>query len=219
MDTNPNILRLLEMLDNPEAYSEQEIRDIIHKDEETREAYRLMVAAKQGYAREKCGSDVDAAWQRFCVRMKSEEGFSHYSLFTLHSSLQKVAASFIGILLVSGIAFAAIHIVRQYQKTEAPKSADTTAVANSSFSTLHSSLPEDTTTVQPVIYDNLPLEEMLPEITAHYGVETTFQSEDVRGLRLHFVWDPQADLEKVVSDLNHFDHLHVTLKDNQLIVE
>lgn len=216
MDTNPNILRLLEMLDNPEAYSEQEIRDIIHKDEETREAYRLMVAAKQGYAREKSDSDVDAAWQRFCARPTAQHN-SQFSIF--NSQFRKVAATFIGILLVSGIAFAAIHIVRQYQKTEAPKSADTTAVANSSFSTLHSSLPEDTTTVQPVIYDNLPLEEMLPEITAHYGVETTFQSEDIRGLRLHFVWDPQADLEKVVSDLNHFEHLHVTLKDNQLIVE
>ena len=60
---------------------------------------------------------------------------------------------------------------------------------------------------------------MLPEITTHYGVETVFQSEDARRLRFHFVWNPQADLEKVVSDLNHFEHLHVTLKDNQLIVE
>ena len=42
METNPNIIRLLEMLESPEAYSEQEIRDIINKDEETREAYRLM---------------------------------------------------------------------------------------------------------------------------------------------------------------------------------
>ena len=50
METNPNIIRLLEMLESPEAYSEQEIRDIINKDEETREAYRLMVAVRQGYA-------------------------------------------------------------------------------------------------------------------------------------------------------------------------
>ena len=27
METNPNIIRLLEMLESPEAYSEQEIRD------------------------------------------------------------------------------------------------------------------------------------------------------------------------------------------------
>ena len=45
--TNDNISRLLEMLDNPSAFTEQEIRDIINSDDEAREAYRLMVAAKQ----------------------------------------------------------------------------------------------------------------------------------------------------------------------------
>lgn len=47
-----NIKQLLEMLDNPSAYSEQEISDIINRDDETREAYRLMVAAKQSYRKE-----------------------------------------------------------------------------------------------------------------------------------------------------------------------
>ena len=34
METNPNITRLLEMLENPEIYTEQEILDIINSDEE-----------------------------------------------------------------------------------------------------------------------------------------------------------------------------------------
>ena len=41
-----NIERLLEMLDNPASYSEQEIRDIINADDQTREAYRLMTLAR-----------------------------------------------------------------------------------------------------------------------------------------------------------------------------
>ena len=52
----------------------------------------------------------------------------------------KIAASFIGILLVSGIALAAIHFVRQSQKAEATEQEDTTAVANPSVITHHSSL-------------------------------------------------------------------------------
>ena len=55
-----NIKRLLEMLDNPSAYSEQEISDIINRDDETREAYRLMVAAKQGYRRKNTSEEADA---------------------------------------------------------------------------------------------------------------------------------------------------------------
>ena len=45
--TSENIRQLLEMLDNPEAYTEQEIQDIINRDEDTRETYRMMVEAKR----------------------------------------------------------------------------------------------------------------------------------------------------------------------------
>ena len=210
--TNENIRQLLEMLDNPDAYTEQEIQDIINRDEDTRETYRLTIEAKRSsrHRQHQKPVDVDAAWQRLNQQLQPKQHDFGW---------MKIAASFIGILLVSGIAFAAIHIVRQFQKTEAPQAADTTAVANSSFFTLHSPLSEDTTTVQPVVYDNIPLEKMLPEIAAHYNVEVTFANEAVRSLRFHFVWNPEQDIANVVNDLNRFEHLHATLKDHQLIVE
>lgn len=209
METNPNIIRLLEMLDNPEAYSEQEIRDIINRDEETHEAYRLMVAAKQGYESEKSSADVEAAWQRFAEK--------HYPKPSNRSWL-KTAASFIGILFISGIAFAAIHLWN-LTSTPSPKG-EVSGIQTADTTRQSSPLPsEGSGEATPVVYDNIPLERMLPEIAAHYGVETIFQREDARQLRFHFVWNPQTDLEKVVSDLNHFERLHVTLKERQLIVE
>ena len=212
-----NIRQLLEMLDNPDAYTEQQIQDIINRDEDTRETYHLMVEAKRSsrHRQHQKPVDVDAAWQRFAQQLPTPQGEGS----GVGSVFHKIAASFIGVLLVSGIAFAAIHIVRQYQKAEAPQTRDTTAVANSSLFTHHSSLPEDTVTVQPVIYDNIPLEKMLPEIAAHYDVKVTFANEEVRGLRFRFVWTPQQGIEQVVNDLNQFERLTVTLKDNQLKVE
>ena len=47
METNANIRQLLEMLDNPDAYTEQEIRDIINRDEDTRQVYRTIVEVKR----------------------------------------------------------------------------------------------------------------------------------------------------------------------------
>ena len=63
--TSENIRQLLEMLDNPEAYTEQEIQDIINRDEDTREAYRMMVEAKRSSRKHQANKpiDVDAAWQ------------------------------------------------------------------------------------------------------------------------------------------------------------
>ena len=66
MDHNrDSIDRLLEMLDQPQAYSEQEIRDIIGHDKTTRETYRLMVEAKRSSRRMADKPiDVDAATRR-----------------------------------------------------------------------------------------------------------------------------------------------------------
>ena len=71
----------------------------------------------------------------------------------------------------------------------------------------------------PVIYDNIPLEKMLPEIAAHYDIKVTFQSNEARGFRFRFVWNPQQGIGHVVSDLNQFERLKVTLKDNIITVE
>ena len=231
--TNDNIRKLLEMLDNPDAYTEQEIHDIINRDEDTRETYRLMVEAKRSsrhrHRQNQKPVDVDAAWQRFIsneeLKVKSEKlatlhptAQPHSSFFTLHSLFQKIAASFIGVLLVSGIAFAAIHFVRQYQKQEIPNAKVTESVTNPIATVPTDTLTSDTVTMQPVIYDNIPLEKMLPEIAAHYDAKVTFANDEVRGLRFRFVWNPQQGIDQVISDLNQFERLTVTLKDNQITV-
>ena len=210
--TNENIRQLLEMLDNPDAYTEQEIQDIINRDEDTRETYRLIVEAKRSsrHRQDQKPVDIDAAWQSFNQKLQpKQQGFGW----------MKIAASFIGVLLVSGIAFAAIHIVRQHQKQKAPQSEITENVTNPVTTLPADTLANDTVTVQPVIYDNTPLEKMLPEIAAHYDVKVIFTNDEVRGLRFRFVWNPQQGINQVISDLNQFERLTVTRKDSQIIVE
>ena len=66
METNANIRRLLEMLEHPEAYSEQEIRDIINHDEDTQATYRTIVEIKRSCRHQDSESvDIDAAWLQF----------------------------------------------------------------------------------------------------------------------------------------------------------
>ena len=60
---------------------------------------------------------------------------------------------------------------------------------------------------------------MLSEIAAYYDVKVTFTNEEVRGLRFRFVWNPRQGIEQVISDLNQFERLTVTRKDNLITVE
>ena len=204
---NDNIRQLLEMLDNPEAYTEQEIQDIINRDEDTRETYRMMAEAKRSSRQHQANKpiDVDAAWQKFNQKIQPQQ----------HSfGWMKIAASFIGVLLVSGIAFAAIQIVR-YTQQHTPKTEEVINTPKSANVTPADTLTTDTiATPQPIIYDNIPLEKMLPEIAAHYDAKVTFVNDEARQLRFHFMWHPQKGIEKVVSDLNQFERLNITLNDN-----
>ena len=210
--TSENIRQLLEMLDNPEAYTEQEIQDIINRDEDTRETYRMMVEAKRSSRQRQADKpvDVDAAWQKFNQKVQPKQ----------HSfGWIKIAASFVGVLLVSGIAFAAIQIVR-YAQQHTLKTEEVINTPNPANVTPTDTLTTDTiATPQPIIYDNIPLEKMLPEIAAHYDAKVTFVNDEARQLRFRFVWNPQKGIDQVVSDLNQFERLNVTLKDNQITVK
>ena len=211
--TSENIRQLLEMLDNPDAYTEQEIQDIINRDKDTRETYRLMVAAKRSSRQRQADKpiDVDAAWQKLNQKVHPKQ----------HSfSWMKIAASFVGVLLVSGIAFAAIWSLTPgpSPKERVVKCSKTTDSVNKSN---HSPLFRRGAggEASTVVYDNIPLEKMLSEIAAHYDAKVTFVNDEARGLRFRFVWDPQKGIGQVISDLNQFERLTVTQKDNVITVE
>ena len=209
--TSENIRQLLEMLDNPEAYTEQEIQDIINRDEDTRETYRMMVEAKRSSRQHQADQyiDVDAAWQKFNEIHQSKQH---------RFGWMKIAASFIGVLLVSGIAFAAIQIVR-YTRQQTPT---TEKVINTSKPTniipTDTLITDTTTTPQSIIFDNITLEKMLSEIAKNYNKEVEFQNADACQLRFYFVWKQDDSLQEVVEKLNMFEHVNLTVEDNKLIV-
>ena len=186
--------------------------------------------------------DVDKAWQQFESeeffaeqsgkaerRVKSEEFATALPTMRFHSLLRKMAASFVGLLLVSGVAFAAIHIVRQYQKPEAPLAADTMAEANSSLFTLNSSLPADTIVKPgPVVFDNVTLDSIVKVIAAFHHLDMDLQNERQRvgasagmqasQLRFYFVWNQEESLQEVIEKLNMFEQVNLAVEDGKLMV-
>ena len=181
-----------DMQEHPEKYSEEQIEAMMD------DLDRL--------------PDVDTAWQKFCAAANS-------SLFTLHSSLHKVAASIIGILMLSGIAYAAVHIINR--SAEVDEKAQTQEVQNINSSN-NDAIAETFTTdsiPQTRIFENTPLDEMVSEIAHYYNKVADIQSEEAHELRLYYKWEPKDSLESVVDDLNHFDRVSLAIEDDKLIVK
>lgn len=155
--------------------------------------------------------DIDEEWKKFEAR--------HFGQSAWRPRLRVVAA-IVGVLMLSGIAFAAIQMVWNYQKAEAQQQAEATAIENRALATASPSLPTDTTTAhQPRVFDNVPLEQLLPEVARHYDYAVTFANEQAKGLRLYFKWNPDEPLEQAVKELNLFEQVNIRQEERTLIVE
>ena len=201
---------------------------------------KLEQLLKQMYAQESLHDEdidtsdiIDEEWVKFeaehfnSVELKTEsveslsgEGMAvaNSKFYTLHSKLIKIAAMFIGVLMLSGIAYAAVHIIRS-QETGG-RSQETTAVANSQLSTVNSQLAEqDSVLQQPVVFEDAELNTILREVATFYQCETVYKNEKVKHVRLYFTWDKTMPIDEVVETFNKFERFHITRENKKLIVE
>lgn len=208
---------LLELQEHSEQVTDEQLQQALN-DPQMQELVEQMAFAKRAFKNEELQTeepDVEGEWEKFAADHYGEDnsGKIIFSLFTPHSSLQKMAASFIGVLLVSGMAFAAIHIVRMAgsQKAETVQAEQPVSYKPSTALPADTVKTDTTTTEQPVVFDNVPLEKMLTEIAAYYHVKVSFQNDDARQLRFHFVWKREDGLGHAIEKLNRFESLSVRL--------
>jgi len=211
MERDQKIQLLLDMQEHPEQFSEQELKTMLD-DPEVREMMEATALLKQAMMNEESNvNDVDAEWQRFAETHLTDE--------RPERSWLKIAATFIGILMVSGIAFAAIHIIRYQQKSEVLQTADSVAVANSSLSTHHSSLPNDTIPPKVVRYDESTLEQILTDMADYYGLTLDWKGEEAKTLRLFYIWNKQKSAEEAIRSMNSFERISLELNDSILTAD
>ena len=132
------------------------------------------------------------------------------------------AAIIIGVLMLSGISYAAVQMVRHTQEqawNQGDRSLDSDgkAVDQGPVPLISPVTPDSIP--QTRIFENAPLDEMITEIAQYYNKVADIESEKAHELRLYYKWEPKDALEDVVADLNHFDHVSLAIEDDKLIVK
>jgi len=194
------------------------------------ENQELLALTKQAFVKrevEKESVPIDEEWEKFAAEHADElealdnKAAANYSLFTFHSSLHKVAAGIIGILFTAGVAFAAIHIVRMvsHPKPQTMQAEQTISAKPTSVLPTDTIKTDTTTTTMPIVFDNVSLDKMMPQIAAYYNKEVEFQNEDARQFRFYFVWKQEETLDVVLHRLNLFESITVELKTDKIVVE
>lgn len=240
---------LLDLLEHPEKYSETQ-KDELLGDEEVNELYQQLVETRQSldFAKSKEGMkmpSIDAEWEKLQDEMKLQdetklkeekqqkeemkqnaETHQTAKLFPLWSPMRKVAAV-AAVLVVSGITFAAIHLVtRSHQASD---NNNTELVASQKDSIQQVSAPQKSNIEEkadsaslaqlPLVYENAELQNILTPIAEHFHLQVTYQNESARHIRLFLQQEKNMSLDDIIELMNHFEKVNIRHEGQTLIVE
>ena len=220
--------KILDIIDHQEKYSDEEIREIL-QDEECRKLYQTMMEVDSALENPSPIINVDEEWEKFSQEHQLQEEATQNAAQKAAShpitSWRKLAASIAGFVLISGIAFAAIHtyIKRSQEPTQVTADAHPETMKSDSIKqvaekdSLTHPKPE-----KPAIhktFENVAFEKMISEIASYYDLQVKFENSEDKTLRLYYEWDSHSSIENIVKELNQFENVNIELQQNELIVK
>ena len=185
---------MLHAMEHPADYTEEQLESLF-EDDEVRDCYEIAVRAEQHFV--------------------SKEKSNTISQTTLLSTYwRQIAAVFIGMLLLSGIAIAAVQLgLIDFNKkvaTSEVKVSEPLPLVKADAD----KLPMDTT----ITFENAELEEILKQLSNHYQVSVDYQNETARHLRFYTKWTPTETLGQVVERLNGFEKVTIEENNKTLVI-
>lgn len=171
---------------------------------------KLEQLLRQMYAEETDTSEIiDEEWKKFEAK--------HFS--SKHSwGWMQIAATIVGVLMLSGIAYATIHIVSN-TRDDSKSPTQETQVITQSQQAIDQPAESSYSIPQTRIFENVPLDEMVNELALYYNKVADVQNQQAHELRLYYKWEQKDELTSVVDDLNHFEHVSLVIEEDKLIVK
>ena len=220
--------KILDIIDHQEKYSDEEIREIL-QDEECRKLYQMMVEVDSALENPSPIINVDEEWEKFSQEHQLQEEATQNAAQEAAShpitSWRKLAASIAGFVLISGIAFAAIHTYIKRSQEPTQVTADTHPETMKSDSTKQVAAKDSLTHPKPEkpaihkTFENVAFEQMISEIASYYDLQVKFENNEDKTLRLYYEWNSHSSIENIVKELNQFENVNIELQQNELIVK
>ncbi len=209
---------LLDVIEHPEKYTAGQLNEIMI-DAELRDMYNILCKTDSALESEKT-LDVEKEWRHFADKHAMITRSRRLSFFgsraasvalIIGSSLLAVGAG-IAITLASGDDKSTTDSVTEAVVTE---SADNVSTAGG---VIH----RDTSVrviSAPVTFEDETLKTIIKTIEESYGVKAKFNNQEAADLHLYYKLDQSLPLDEVVSQLNTFEQINITLNGNTLTID
>ena len=189
--------KILDIIDHQEKYSDEEIREIL-QDEECRKLYQTMMEVDSALENPSPIINVDEEWEKFSQEHQLQEEATQNAAQEAAShpitSWRKLAASIAGFVLISGIAFAAIHTYIKRSQEPTQVTADTHPEVIKSDSAKQVAAKDSLAHPKPEkpaihkTFENVAFEQMISEIASYYDLQVKFENNEDKTLRLYYEW-------------------------------
>lgn len=215
-----NIKDLLDVIDNPEVFSEDELRVLLCRPD-TKALYHVL--AQSVAAMHDTGTiEIAEEWKRFASRHRQKRNYKYF----VWGFIRQHAAAVI-ILFVAFTLPAAIFFVKNSLTGDAPEpiennvSAPEVSNKTAEPSDIICDEQHAVTTGQSNIetFKNVSIEEIIRALSEYYNLDYRFASDDAKYFRLYFQWDKSLTAEDVVEQLNNFERITISLRLDSLVIE
>lgn len=182
---------------------EEQIRMLLHPEKYTDEQLDQMLDESNIPV-----PDANDAWEQFQkahIVVKST------------TTWYKIAAMFIGILMLSGIAYAAIsHFIKMEDKPQV-----TLTERKPDIKKMEKTYGAEMTPTKkaPVVFNNVELQQIMQYVADGYGVKVEFKNNAARTIRFYLQWEADDTLQEIIDKINHFEKVHLTLNEDTITIK
>lgn len=135
----------------------------------------------------------------------------------------KIVAVFVGLLMLSGVSYAAYHAISRYidnedvavevNKAKSDNTVDKNTAANQDW------MKAETTMKTPVVFEDAELSAILKYIADKTKVKVAYRNTSAAHVRFYLQWDSKDSLQDIIDKINHFEKVHVSFDEaNQLLI-
>lgn len=210
--------RLLDATEHPERYSDEELLAML-EDSDTRELYDIISLTKAAMSRVP-EPDIDAEWKTFSERRLPGRRAWIVNLFG-----RRPLAAALAWLLVSAAGVACVIAVKSAHAGDSDSEAE--AVAEMAVVEVRDVVSPDIVTRTDsvagrgdvLVFRDETLAAIIDTLAAAYDVKVDFRNEKAKELRLYFNWKRALTLPEVVERLNNFEQIHISLSEEELIID
>lgn len=194
---------------HPELYTDEELDHLLAEQAgDEMSLLKRALASKEA----KDNLNIEEEWKKWEESHAANSSLEETSLSSKQNAWLKIAAAFVGLIMLSGFAYAAYYAISPRETNQQLAAADSLQQ--------DSSKEQKTATTQtwqkiepskdaPVIFEDAELRTILNYISEKAKVKVEYRNAASAHIRFYLQWENQDTLGDIIDKINHFQKVHI----------